>query len=66
MGTIAVTHLGLAAYIKMKGATLLRVVGREFTFSSDKSLDDWRVEYNNSCCMRHDSIVCELRHFLKG
>lgn len=62
---VAVNQLGLAAFIKMKGAVLLGVEGKTFVFESDRSVADWRVEYNNSCCMKHDSLVCELRHFLK-
>jgi len=62
---IAVNQLGLAAYIKMNGADLVEVVGKSFIFSTDKQAQEWRVEYNNSCCMKHDAVLCELRHFLK-
>lgn len=65
MATINVKHLGLAAYIKMKGVSLLRVEGREFVFDSPKTVQEWRVDYNNSCCMKHDALVCELRHHLQ-
>jgi hypothetical protein len=61
---LAVNHLGLAAYIKMCGGQLLSVSGKTFTFESDRPLSDWRVEYSNSCCSRHDSILCELRQHL--
>jgi len=63
---VAVNQLGLAAFIKMHGATLIEVEGKTFIFDTDKSVSDWRVEYNNSCCMKHDALVCELRHFLKN
>lgn len=63
---IAVNQLGLAAYIKMNGATLESVEGKTFLFESEKSVGEWRVAYNNSCCMRHDALVCELRFFLKA
>lgn len=62
---ISVSHLGLAAYVKMRGATLLEVQGKAFIFESSKTAQEWRVEYNNSCCMQHDTLVCELRHHLK-
>lgn len=62
---ISINQLGLAAYIKMSGALLKTVEGKTFIFESDKSVSDWRVEYNNSCCMKHDTLVCELRHHLK-
>jgi len=66
MNKVVVSHLGLAAFIKMHGTTLVTVEEKKFIFESEKSLGDWRVEYNNSCCMRHDTLVCELRHFLKA
>ena len=63
---ITVNQLGLAAYIKMHGAILESVEGKTFLFESEKSVSEWRVSYNNSCCMKHDALVCELRHFLKA
>lgn len=66
MAVIAVKHLGLAAYIKMMGVTLVRVEEKMFYFESARSIREWRVDYNNSCCMRHDALVCELRHHLKS
>lgn len=62
---IAIGQLGLAAYIQMKGGVLEKVENKVFYFESDKSAHDWRVEYNNSCCMMHDTLVCELRYHLK-
>lgn len=62
---ISINHLGLAAYVMMKGAKLIGVEGKTFVFESVKTVRDWRVEYNNSCCMKHDTYVCELRHHLK-
>ena len=65
MSKVVISHLGLAAYVKMQGAPLVAVEDRKFIFDSEKTVSDWRVEYNNSCCMRHDTLVCELRHHLK-
>lgn len=62
---IQIRHLGLAAYVAMRGETLLRVDNRMFIFQSEKSETEWRVEYNNSECLKHDTLVCELRHHLK-
>lgn len=62
---VRVKQLGLAAYIKMNGAKLLGVENREFIFDTNKSVDDWRTMYTNSCCMKHDALVCELRQFLR-
>lgn len=63
---IQIRQLGLAAFVKMCGAKLVKVDGKEFFFESEKTMQQWRVEYNNSCCMRHDALVCELRHHLKA
>ena len=63
---VHVKQLGLAAYMKMKGCNLLRVnEGKAFVFESEKSFSEWRIEYTNSCCSRHDAEVCELRNFLR-
>lgn len=62
---ISVKHLGLAAYIRMQDVTLIRVANKEFVFESEMTEGEWRVAYNNSCCMKHDTLVCELRHHLK-
>lgn len=62
---IQVPQLGLAAYVKMMGATLLKVDGKTFHFESDKTTQEWRALYANSESMRHDSLVCDLRLFLR-
>jgi hypothetical protein len=49
----------------MNGAELIEVENKIFYFESDRSAHDWRVSYNNSCCMKHDTLVCELRFHLK-
>lgn len=64
MAVIRVRQLGLAAFIRMNGAELVKVENKEFHLDTDKSLDQWRLDYNNSCCMKHDALVCELRHFI--
>ena len=58
-------QLGLAAFVKMNGADLLSVEGKTFAFESDKTVAQWRVAYNNSCCMKHDALVCEMRRHLR-
>lgn len=63
---IAVNQLGLAAYIRMGGAELVAVEGKTFIFESDRNVSDWRIAYNNSCCMKHDTLVCEMRHHLRA
>lgn len=65
MAVIQVKQLGLAAYIRMNGAELVEVKNREFFLETPLTLDEWRLKYSNSCCMKHDALVCELRNFLK-
>ncbi len=66
MKTVSVRQLGLAAYMKMKNCTLLKVEGGNFIFNTDRDLNDWRVEYMNSCCHRHDTELINLRSLLKN
>jgi hypothetical protein len=63
---IQVNALGLAAYIQMKGGRLIKVVNKVFHFESDRTAQDWRIEYTGSDCQRHDSFVCELREHLRN
>lgn len=54
--------LGLAAFIKMKGFKLLGCEGRVYIFDCSASeYKDLALEYANSCCRQHDSIVMNLR-----
>jgi hypothetical protein len=62
---IRVRQLGLAAFIKMNGAALKGIEEKEFLLETEIPLDKWRLDYNNSCCIKHDALVCELRHFLR-
>jgi hypothetical protein len=67
--TIETKQLGLAAYIQMNGGQLVKVNhprgSKSFVFESDKSLTEWQIEYSNSCCSKHDSILCDLRNLIR-
>lgn len=63
---IQVNALGLAAYIKMKGDKLVKVERKIFFLESERSAVDWRLEYSNSDCQRHDALVCELREHIRN
>ena len=60
--------LALAAYMKMHGVPLASVSSRTFEFESkegdEKTIDDWAVEYSNSCCHRHDTELVGLRKMM--
>lgn len=65
---IKVRDLGLAAYIKMVGGRLIRFEERMIVFrvKEDKTVNDYRMEYLNTCCFRHDSELMTLRKLIKG
>lgn len=65
MHKIEVHQLHLAAYMKTNGATFIGCANRMFSFTSERSLDEWRVEHANSCCRRVDMQLIELRRYLK-
>ncbi len=57
------SDLGLAAFIKIRDGNLKKCEGKDFIFDTDKSEDEWRVEYLNSECYRHDSELLSLKKF---
>lgn len=62
---VEVRELGLAAYLRIKKVLMLRYdpqVGA-FVFESDKTLDEWRVDYMGTDCFQHDKEVMSLRQF---
>lgn len=67
---VRVKRLGLAAYMKMKGAEFKghekdRFNKGEFVFESEQTARQWEVEYANSCCNLHDSEVMSLRKLMR-
>lgn len=57
--------LGLAAFIKMKGGMLKGCNHGTFVFESERSIEDWQIEYTNSCCCAHDTELMQLRTLLR-
>lgn len=71
MGDVLETRkLGLAAYMKMMGAEIEKVIPATNTFvlrhTSGKSLHEWELEYINTDCYRHDTELVHLRRLLRG
>lgn len=66
MFEMRVSELHLAAYMKAKGAVLIKVEKSGFWFTTDKSESVWRLEHSNSCCCRVDMELINLRKFIKG
>lgn len=61
---LSIKQLGLAAYLKSNGCTLIKVEDRVFYFETEKTFKEWSISYSNSCCFAHDSALCELRKLL--
>lgn len=64
MLVIETKDLGLAAYMKTKGARLLGCENRLYRFESEISKREYELEYGNSCCRQHDANVVYLRSLL--
>jgi len=62
---IELSGVGLAAFAKLNGASLIDFGKRKFIFESEKTEREWMVEYFDSCCSAHDSEVCNLRKLFK-
>ena len=63
---ISTRKLGLAAYIKLKGQVLVGFRDGRFQFDSDRSENDWEVEYLNTECYHHDVELINLRRLMKN
>lgn len=68
-GVVETRKLGLAAYIKMSGGQLLGVKPESNTFrfetGEDKNIEQWEMQYVNSCCHRHDTELVNLRKLMR-
>ncbi len=61
--TFSLKKLGLAAYIIMRGGTVLGKSKKEgFKVSTSRPKAEWAVEYANSCCAKHDQTLMSLRN----
>lgn len=63
---VEVRDLGLAAYVKLKGYSLLACENRVFRFECPENVSksELEIEYANSCCRQHDSNVMFLRQMM--
>lgn len=59
----AINNIGLAAFMKMRGYSLIGIEPRVFWFEVPhaNSAHDLQIEYYNSECRRHDVELCALR-----
>lgn len=60
INTITTKKLGLAAFMKVKGAVLKGKDTRGFTFESEVTREQWEVDYANSGEAAFNSALIEL------
>lgn len=64
---LTVHDIALAAYLKANGAVLVEAQQeRTWVFESDRPASEWRLEYSNSCCRKHDRELLELRRLSRS
>lgn len=63
---VEVNRLGLAAYIAMHGNEIKEVRNGIFFIKTERSISSWEMEYLNSCCQRHDSMLIQLRNQIRN
>ena len=67
---IKVKELGLVAYMQMRECVLSRYVTEKGVFELESeeslSLEDWSLEYSNSCCSQHDRNILTLRNLVRN
>jgi len=64
--TLKTRDIGLAAYLKIKGTKLLKCEERMLYFETDRTLEDWRVQYYDSESRTHDAEVMAIRKLVAG
>jgi hypothetical protein len=64
---LEINDIALAAYMKMSGCEFIAYDGSKFKFKnpSERSIDDWSLEYTNSCCCSHDNQLLQLRNMVR-
>lgn len=64
---LEIKDIALAAYMKMSGCEFVAFDGSKFKLKnpSEKSIDDWSLEYTNSCCCSHDNQLLQLRNLVR-
>lgn len=67
MNSVIVKMLSLAAYMKMRGASLVDVdeVNRTFTFETDRTEKEWMLDFLKSESSEFDKNVLDMKWFLK-
>lgn len=62
---VEIKQLGLAAYVKINGGRILGYQDGKFIMDTDKSEQEWEIEYMNSESFKHDSEVMYLRKLMR-
>ncbi|MEE8113272.1 MAG: hypothetical protein V3T23_02845 [Nitrososphaerales archaeon] len=62
---VEIKQLGLAAYVKINGGKIRGYQNGKFIMDTDKSEQEWEIEYMNSESFKHDSEVMYLRKLMR-
>ena len=68
MMLLLIRDLGLVAFMQMNGCRLMKFEAGSFAVETEdlRTLDEWSVEYTNSCCSAHDQGILVLRNMVRG
>jgi hypothetical protein len=62
---VEIKQLGLAAYVKINGGKIVGFQNGKFIMDTDKSEQEWEIQYMNSESFKHDSEVMYLRKLMR-
>ncbi len=62
---VEIKQLGLAAYVKINGGKIMGFQNGKFIMDTDKSEQEWEIQYMNSESFKHDSEVMYLRKLMR-
>jgi hypothetical protein len=62
---VEIKQLGLAAYVKINGGKIKGYRNGKFIMDTDKSEQEWEIQYMNSESFKHDSEVMYLRKLMR-
>jgi len=66
MNEVEIKSLSLAAYIMTSGVKLIKINdNRTYILNTDRSEDEWMLEYVSSKCSEFDRNIMNLKWFMK-
>lgn len=62
---VEIKQLGLAAFVKINGGKIVGYTNGKFVMDTDRTEQEWEIEYMNSESFKHDSEVMYLRKLMR-